>query len=78
MDLEKAEAKLDIDKFILAKLNCFRVLPVSVDKPTPILKIGYTELLRKIATYLTTLQRPLKKSIKEFHIFKKQALKFKV
>lgn len=78
LDLEEAEAELDIDEFILAELNCLRVSPVTVDEPTPILQEGYTELSRKIATYLTTLRRPAEMSRKEFNTFKNQALKSKV
>ena len=77
-DLAEAEAEPDIDEFILAELNCLRVSPISVDEPIPILQEGYTELSRKIATYLTTLRRPADMTIKEFNAFKKRALKFKV
>lgn len=36
-NLEKEETEPDIDKFILAKLNCHQVSPVTIDKLTPIL-----------------------------------------
>lgn len=77
-DLEVTKAEPDIDEFILAELNSLLVSPLLVDKPTPILQEGYTELSWDIAIYLTTLQRPANLTIKEFNAFKKQALKFKV
>ncbi len=77
-NLEEEEAEPDIDEFILAELNCLQVSSISVDEPTPILHEDYTELSQKIATYLTTLQRPVNMGMKEFNSFKKQAVKFKV
>ena len=77
-DLEELKAEPDIDDFILAELNCLRVSPISVDELTPILQGDYTKFFWKIATYLTTLQKPANMTTKEFNTFKKQALKFKV
>lgn len=62
----------------MAELNCLRVSPISADEPISILQNGYTDLSKKIATYLTTLGRPADMTKKEFNTFKKQALKFKV
>lgn len=77
-DLAEAKAEPDIDKFILAELNCLRVSPISMDKPIPILQEGYTKISKKIATYLNTFQRPANMTIKEFNVFEKRALKFKI
>ena len=77
-DVAEAEAEEDIDDFILAELNCLRVSPISLNELTPILTDSYSDYSRKIATYLTTLHRPLEMSTKEFNTFKKKAVKFKV
>ena len=74
-DKAKAEAKKDIDDFILAELNTFRV---SLYDPIPILADKYSDDSQKIATYLTTLRRPPEMDTKEFNAFKKKFVKFKV
>ena len=78
VDLAEAEAKTDINDFILTELNSLRVSPISPDKAIPILANGYSDYSQKIATYLTTLRRPEEMNSKEFSAFKKKPLKFKV
>ena len=77
-DLAEAEAEKDIDEFIFAELNNLRVSPISFDGPTSILADNYSDDSWKIATYLTTLRRPLEMNTKKFNAFKKKAEKFKV
>lgn len=77
-NLVEAEAKTDIDDFILIKLNSPRVSPIFLDKLTFILANSYSDNSLKIATYLMTLHRPLEMTIKKFNAFKKKAIKFKV
>lgn len=75
-DLAEAKTKADIDDFILAEPNSFRVSPISLDEPTPILADSYSEDSRKIAIYLTSLRRPPDMNTKRFNAFKKKAIKF--
>ena len=76
-DMAEAETETEIDDFILAELNSLRVLPISLNERTPILADKYSENSRKIATYLTTIRRPLEITTKEFNAFKKKAIQFK-
>ena len=77
-NLAEEEFKEDIDNFIFAELNSLRVCPVFVDALTFIVREGYSDQSRKIASYLTTLQKPGGMTSKELYSFKKQALRFKV
>ena len=77
-DIVEAKAKKDNDDFIFAELNSFWVSPISLDKLAPILVNYYSDDSRKIATYLTTLRRPPEMDTKEFNMFKKKTVKFKV
>ena len=77
-DIAEAKAKKDIDDFILAELNSLRVSLISFNEPAPILVNHYFDDSQKIATYLTTLHQPPEMDTKEFNVFKKNAVKFKV
>lgn len=44
IDLKEAEAKLDIDEFILAEQNYLQVFSISIDEPISILQKGYIKL----------------------------------
>ena len=77
-DIAEAEDERDIDNFILVQLNCLRVSPISLDDPTRILADKYSNDSQKIATYLTTLHQPPDMDTKEFNLFKKKAVKFKI
>ena len=77
-NLAEAEAKTNIDNFILTELNSLWVSPISLDEQIPILADNYSDYSRKIATYLTTLRWPAEINSKKFNAFKKKALKFKV
>ena len=77
-DLAEIKAEANIDNFILAELNTLQVLPIFPNKSTPIIADDYSDYSQKIATYLTILCRLAKINSKEFNIFKKKALKFKV
>ena len=78
LELAEAEADPDIEDFILAELNCLRVSPVSIHQETLVLQDGYSDLSRKIITYLTKLRKPSEMNSKEFNTFEKQAFTFKV
>ena len=77
-NIVKAKAKKDIDDFILAELNSLHVSPIFLNKSALILVNQYFNNFLKIATYLTTLCRPLKMDTKKFNAFKKKVVKFKV
>lgn len=55
-DIAEAKAEIDIDNFLLIKVNSLRVLPISLDDQTPILVDKYLDQSQKIATYLTKLR----------------------
>lgn len=78
-DIAEAKAKTNIHDFILAKINSFRVLPIFLDDPTPILADNYSGHFQKIAIYLTILRRPPEMDTKELNALRKKVLnpKFK-
>lgn len=78
LDIAKAQAKPDMDDFILAKLNCSWVFSISINQETPLLKNSYSDLSQKIATYLKTIYIPFEMTFKDLISFKKQVFKFKV
>ncbi len=77
-DLAEAEFEEDIDNFILAQLNILCACLVFVNALTSILHKSYFDQSRKIASYLTTLQKPGGMTSKKFYSFKKQGIRFKV
>ena len=79
-DIEEAE-RCDLDSFIDVELNTVFVSPgtIEFEEPAlPVLEDGFSDKSIEIATYLTTLARPLHLTTKEFLKFKKEAWRFKV
>ena len=87
------ENEVDIDDFIDAEINAFRVAPITADDnesdpgsalsqgqdpDLELLEDGYSEESWRIAQYLTTLRRPDGLSRAEFRSFKRKALQFAV
>jgi hypothetical protein len=74
----------DIDDFVQGQIGCImaRVNPVSSNAPETeiprILDDSYSDESERIATYLSTLQRPPELSRSEYASFRKKAVKFLV
>ncbi len=70
---------MDIDDFIDAEINAFRVMPMEVEElEEDLLEDGYSEDSWQIARYLSTLKKPGGMSKQEFRSFKWRALQFVV
>lgn len=77
-NIVEAKIKKNIDNFILEELNSFQVSPISLDDLISILTDNYLDNSQRIATYLTILHQPPEMNTKEFNIFKKKTIKFKI
>ncbi len=77
VNIVEAEAKKDIDDFILTELNSFKISPISLDELGPILVNNYSDNSQKIATYLIILRQSPEIDTKEFNAFKKRLLNAK-
>jgi hypothetical protein len=79
-NLKKIAEEKDIDDWIDAQLNCVRVFfVVIIEKEFSFILISeYFEKSQKIVVYLFTLRKSFKMTLKEFNIFKKNILKFKL
>lgn len=78
VDIAEAKAEKDIDDFIFVELNSLRILSIFLDDLTLSLVNNCSDNSQKIATYLTTLRRPLKMDTKKFNTFKKKTINSKV
>ena len=74
-DIRERENEQDIEDFIDMELGSLRIAPISLADDEP-LEAGYSEKSRQIATYLTSLRRPLEMGRKEFQKFKKEAIRY--
>lgn len=78
-DLLENAASMDIDDFIDAELGSLRVSPARVsEEGERVLDESYSDKSERIATYLTTLQKPSDLTVKEFKKFKDEALRYRV
>lgn len=77
-ELQQAKNEPDIEEILDAKLNCLFVTPGTINKDILVLEDGFSEESIQIALYLTSLQRPVGMSPKEFQKFKAKALHYKV
>ena len=73
-ELTAQENEIDVDDFIEIQLNALRIAPISV-RTARVLAEEYGD---KWEAYLTTLQKLADMTIKEFWIFKGEALRFRV
>jgi ribonuclease HI len=89
-DIDEAN-EVDIDDFIDAEINAFRVASITVDEAEDdpesarkapanedLLEDGYSDKSWQIARYLTSLQRPEGLNRAEFRSFKRKALQYAV